>query len=101
MTTLRLTPSGRLALDLAEPDVGPALRGLAEAFAADWRQGLFTLGARRSNLPPFPGQRFWSGVASRYLAALCHAVDHQAGIEPPSEQECEALVGHPLLRPEP
>jgi hypothetical protein len=72
-----LTPSGRLALDLAQADATPAVQDLAARFAADWREGLFCLGARRDSLAHLGAARFWAGVAARYLSAVCHLSDTQ------------------------
>ena len=69
--TLRLTPSGHLRADL-EGDGDPGARWLAEAFAGDWRQGLFTLAAQKIDMVSAPTVRFWREVGDRYLARLCH-----------------------------
>jgi non-specific serine/threonine protein kinase len=92
MTTIRLTPSGRLALDLTETDASPAAQDLAARFAADWREGLFCLGARRDGLTHLGAARFWAGVAARYLTAVCHLPESQAIPEPPTRDELAAWV---------
>jgi SNF2 family DNA or RNA helicase len=84
MITLRITPSGRLNLDIIEDtEITPALRSLSETFAADWREGLFLLGTSRESLPHFSGMRFWAGMAARYLSAVCHLSDAKSEVEPP------------------
>ncbi len=107
MSTLRLTPSGRLALDLAEADATPAAQDLAARFAADWREGLFCLGARRDSLAYLGAAKFWAGVAARYLSAVCHLSDDQTIPEPPSSAEFAAWIesappmpGGEYLRPD-
>lgn len=92
MTTIRLTPSGRLAFDLAEADASPAAQDLAARFAADWREGLFCLGARRDGLTHHGAVRFWAGVAARYLTAVCHLPESQTIPEPPTRDEFEGWV---------
>lgn len=87
MTTIRLTPSGRLALDLAETDTTPAVQELTARFAADWREGLFCLGARRDNLAHLDAAHFWAGVAARYLTAVCHLSESLTIPEPPGHDE--------------
>jgi hypothetical protein len=87
MTTIRLTPSGRLALDLAETDTTPAVQELTARFAADWREGLFCLGARRDNLAHLGAAHFWAGVAARYLTAVCHLSESLTIPEPPGHDE--------------
>lgn len=92
MSTIRLTPSGRLALDLAETDASPTAQDLSTRFAADWREGLFCLGARRDSLTQISAARFWAGVAARYLTAVCHLSESQTFPEPPSHDELSAWV---------
>jgi non-specific serine/threonine protein kinase len=99
MSTIRLTPPGRLALDLAETDASPAARDLSARFAADWREGLFCLGARRDSLAQIGAARFWTGVAARYLTAVCHLSESQTILEPPTREELSAWVENAPLMP--
>lgn len=92
MISIRLTPSGRLALDLAETDASPAAEGLSARFATDWREGLFCLGARRDSLAQIGAARFWASMAVRYLTALCHLPENQTIPESPTRDELSAWV---------
>lgn len=92
MTTIRLTPSGRLALDLAEADATPAAQDLAARFATDWREGLFCLATRRDGLPHVGAARFWAGMAARYVSAVCHLSNDQTIPEPPGRDEVAAWI---------
>jgi len=74
MPEIRLTPSGRLALHTS--DDLHASTALSEAFARDWRHGLFLLAAR-GDIAPTPTVRFWSRVAGAYLTRLCHLPEDQ------------------------
>ena len=60
-------PVRTLALDLAKTDASPAMQDLSTSFAEDWRQGLFSLGARRDSLAQIGAAHFWVGVTARYL----------------------------------
>ncbi|MDY0226437.1 MAG: DEAD/DEAH box helicase [Desulfomicrobium apsheronum] len=92
MPTIRLTPSRRLALDLDEADATPAVQDLATRFAADWREGLFCLGARRDSMAHLGAARFWAGVAARYLTTVCHLSENQTIPQLPSHDELRAWV---------
>ncbi|TVQ98339.1 MAG: DEAD/DEAH box helicase [Desulfovibrionales bacterium] len=83
MPEIRLTPSGRLHLHAPESDAAPAALppALSEAFARDWREGLFLLAAR-GDTGPSPTLRFWARVAADYLTRLCHAPDARARFDP-------------------
>jgi non-specific serine/threonine protein kinase len=92
MSTIRLTPSGRLALDLDEADTTPAFQDLSARFAEDWREGLFCLGARRDRLTHLGAARFWADMAVRYLTAVCHLSESQTIPEFPDHEELTAWV---------
>ena len=67
-----LTPAGHLRWAPRDGDTVPAGIALLEsAFAADWREALFSLAAGRIDTEGLPAARFWQQVAERYLTALC------------------------------
>ncbi|MBR9982020.1 MAG: DEAD/DEAH box helicase [Desulfatitalea sp.] len=78
-----LTPQGNLRLHPpAAP--APADTALVNAFATDWREGLFTLGAEKVAAHDQPTLRFWQQVANRFLTALCHIPGEQTTFEIPA-----------------
>ena len=78
--SLGLTPAGHLRWLARDGDPVPA--GSAElesAFAADWREALFTLAADRVDTHGAPAAHFWRQVAGRTGASIsarktCRAV---------------------------
>ena len=93
--SLGLTPDGRLRWTPGDGGaVAPAAARLESAFAADWREALFTLAADRIDTHGLPALRFWQQVAERHLTALCHLPDRDARVEvePPASADCAALV---------
>jgi len=90
MTTIRLTPSGHLALDLAEADAYPVAQDLAARFATDWREGLLCLCARRDGLTFLGAAHFWADVAARFRPPS--AISSKA--KPfPNPQHAKSLTG--------
>ncbi len=90
-----LTPAGRLrwAADDGDP-VGDDVRRLESAFAADWRDALFTLAAERIDTRQLPAARFWQQVAERHLTALCQLPGDggEVRVEAPPETDCAAWI---------
>ncbi len=91
---LALTPDGRLvpvsgrgagsrAGSPAGDESRPAASAWLDAFAGDWREGLFTLAAR--GVPPegCASVRFWKSIADTYLTRLCHVPASAPRIEVP------------------
>ena len=93
--SLGLTPAGHLRWAVRDGDaVPPALAPLESAFAADWREALFTLAADRLDTEAVPTAGFWQRIADRYLTALCHLPEQQTRIEiePPAPADCAAWI---------
>ena len=93
--SLGLTPAGHLRWaprdgDLVPPDVAR----LESAFAADWREALFTLAADRLDTRASTAARFWQQIAERYLTALCHVSEQEAvvRVEAPAAADCAAWI---------
>ncbi|WP_051434794.1 DEAD/DEAH box helicase [Desulfonatronum lacustre] len=80
MPEIRLTPTGRLSLHAPGTDLAPASTALTEAFARDWREGLFLLAAR-GDLASSPSMSFWTRIAADYLTRLCHAPEAAAHVQ--------------------
>jgi len=90
-----LTPAGHLRWAPRDGDTIPAGIALLEsAFAADWREALFSLAAGRIDTEGSPAARFWQQVAERYLTALCQLPSHhtRVAVEPPASADCAAWV---------
>jgi len=88
MAEVILTPSGHPRWRAQEGD--PAVFTTArDAFARDWREGLFVLAAEKVESAPATGMAFWRSWAQRYLTRLCHIpssankleVDRPSGVE--------------------
>ena len=91
--SLGLTPDGRLRWTPGDGGaVPPAAARLESAFAADWREALFTLAADRTDTHGLPALRFWQQVAERHLTALCHLPERETEVEPPAPADCAALI---------
>ncbi len=93
--SLGLTPAGHLRWAPADgAPVPPGIARLESAFAADWREALFTLAAERVDTHGSPAARFWQQVAERHLTALCHLPAHETPIEvePPAAADCAAWI---------
>jgi hypothetical protein len=98
MTSLALTPRGRLLFTVADDatELPPALsHRLESAFARGSGHGLFELGAREVGtvLPADFG--YWRDFAARLVTAICTHADldaHQASLAAPSVAELEALA---------
>ena len=93
--SLGLTPAGHLcwasvAADPAPPDAAR----LQSAFAADWREALFTLAAERIDTEAVPAGRFWRQIAERHLTALCQLPEQATSIEvePPTPADCATWI---------
>jgi len=88
---IRLTPAGNLCWDAGEGAPEPAsLAAVRQAFAEDWRSGLFALSAEKVETGESLTLRYWQGVADRFLTALCHVPGsvETVDVEPPTEAEC-------------
>ena len=93
--SLGLTPAGHLRWTSRDGDPVPAdIAPLESAFAADWREALFTLAADRIVTEGSPAARFWQQLAERYLTALCHLSEQETRIEvdPPAPADCAAWI---------
>lgn len=74
---LQLTPSGHLVSVWDEQDGNDGtLSSLHESFVADWREGLFRLGAEKIQASSAT-LRYWRSFADVYLTALCHQPEEQ------------------------
>jgi SNF2 family DNA or RNA helicase len=100
-----LTPQGKLRLQwplhVAEPTDGTRLPMLDKAFQTDWREGLFTLAAEKIPTDQWPTLRFWQGMATRYLTALCHIPAQTTSFEiqaPPSTECAELALAAPPMQ---
>ncbi len=95
MSSIRLTPTGHLCWEPSDHGPEPArLAALRERFAADWREGLFTLAAEKIPVGDSPTLRYWRQLADRYVTALCHIPGSAERIEvdPPTPAECATWV---------
>jgi len=92
---LRLTPAGQLRWESPEQGVeAAALSSLREVFRVDWREGLFTLAADKTDPGDSPTVRYWRELAERYLTGLCHipGAAETFEVEPPSPADCASLI---------
>ena len=92
---LGLTPAGHLcwASDAGD-SLPPDAARLQSAFAADWREALFTLAAERIDTEAVPAGRFWRQIAESHLTALCQLPEQATGIEvePPTPADCATWI---------
>ncbi len=74
MSEIRLHPQGRLAFDCSDQEMSEsaALKRLRDAFASDWRAGLFALAADMKTAHASLTIRFWRRIAASYLTKICH-----------------------------
>lgn len=74
MSEIRLHPQGRLGFDCSDQEMSesPALKRLRDAFASDWRAGLFALAADMKTAHASLTIRFWRRIAASYLTKICH-----------------------------
>ena len=71
--TIRLTPTGHIRWEPAQDGTdSAALSRLREVFQNDWREGLFTLAAEKTDPGDSLTLRYWKTLAERYLTGLCH-----------------------------
>ncbi len=94
MITIRLSPHNRLILDTSDQEKVSGFNNLARAFKSDWREGLFSLGAGKDQVPWTPETAFWGGVASHFLTRICHLPPDQTqtSIDPPSQEQINMWV---------
>ncbi|MEX0775712.1 MAG: DEAD/DEAH box helicase [Phycisphaeraceae bacterium] len=95
MPDIRLTPSGHLCWDSAADEAeSGSLLSVREAFARDWRGGLFALAAQKVAVSDGLTLRYWQQLGQRYVTALCHVPGSATTIEiePPSPAELATLV---------
>ena len=93
--SLGLTPAGHVCWAPGDGDLHPSgMARLESAFAADWREALFTLAAERIDTGGAPAGRFWRQIGERYLTALCQLPEQAEGIavEPPSPADCARWI---------
>ncbi len=88
MISIRLSPKNRLILDASDQDDSPGIKALSQAFAGDWREGLFLLGAKKDSFPWTPTAGYWGNIASHYLTRLCHIPSTQTRLDitPPADE---------------
>ncbi len=100
MMEIHLHPSGALHPDPI-PSTGslsPTETRLRQAFADDWRAGLFTMSATTGDLSDLSiSARFWREVGGEFLTRLCHQPDGieiaaAAAVHPPAVAELDGLV---------
>ena len=92
---IRLTPAGHLRLDVEPADRDQRAHvALEEAFARDWREGLFVLAAEKIAISASQTLPYWRGLAERYLTGLCHIPAEATAIivEPPSAGDWATLT---------
>jgi superfamily II DNA or RNA helicase len=98
MPEIRLSPSGRLSLSTEAVDSDSAVASLAQAFQADWREGLFLLAANGEVTGFSPSMRFWRTFAAALLTRVCHAdaaenaLLEEADIEPPDNGQFDSWI---------
>ncbi len=95
VSDILLTPMGQLHWEAAENEAEPGqLTQLRKVFSSDWREGLFTLAAEKTDTGDSLTLHYWQGVAGRYLTALCHIPGSAKKIEvaPPSPAECATWI---------
>jgi hypothetical protein len=92
--SLILTPTGHLVFQSEDSEVAGLsgwLKGVASSFSSSQAMGLFSLAAKRPDLPPSPLFSYWRDFACCYLVELCRipdvAVVRREPIFPPSEFE--------------
>lgn len=96
MSEILLTPAGHLrweAVDAALEEEG-RLASLRETFHADWREGLFSLAAKKLDPGGSLTLRYWQGVAEQFLTRLCQLPEEMTPQQaaPPGEAECAQWV---------
>jgi non-specific serine/threonine protein kinase len=92
---LRLTPGGRLQWIELEPTAAERKPDpWGKLFAADWREGLFRLGAQKLDPGLSLTVRFWTRFAEQFLMALCHWPESMPAeqLAPPDEAEWASWV---------
>ncbi|MCX7048686.1 MAG: DEAD/DEAH box helicase [Candidatus Sumerlaeota bacterium] len=95
MIEIRLTPSGRLQWEASEEASESArLAHLRDCFMADWREGIFRLGAEKVAPGDSLALRYWQGIAERFVAGLCHLPGGMTPAQqpPPTEAECAQWI---------
>lgn len=87
MADIRLSPQKKLILDIPVQEKTSRKKSFSQAFAKDWRGGLFLLGARKDSIPWSPTTGYWADFASHYLTRICHipSTETEFAIEPPDE----------------
>ncbi len=92
---LCLTPAGRLLWQSAgDREESAAESALRRTFQKDWRDGLFTLAAEKTDLAAWPTLRYWQDFAARYLTQLCHVADATKDfqVEGLAPGDCASLI---------
>ncbi|ACL04719.1 Non-specific serine/threonine protein kinase [Desulfatibacillum aliphaticivorans] len=99
MSTLALSPSGRLLLQESGDDwplPESWIKKAPEAFASSQAQGLFTLAAIRPDGPVPPVFAFWKDFSSQYLTLLCRIPESMEAampaIAPPDDGRLNDLI---------
>lgn len=90
LAEIRLTPTGNLRWETSgDASEGAGLGRAKEAFDADWREGLFSLAADKTDTGASPTLRYWQGIAEDFLTRLCQLPEGTGvdAVEAPSEAE--------------
>jgi len=99
--TIRLSPNGSLHFERIESSPAPPpLISIGQAFIDDWRAGWFRLAADKLFIGNDPPIRFWQGVASHFLTALCHVpteVEYSPLAAPETDQLAEWILQAPPM----
>ncbi len=71
--SIRLSPNGSLHFECQEDSsLPPSLKSIHEEFIKNWKAGWFCLAASKTTINNESSAKFWQGIASHYLTALCH-----------------------------
>ncbi len=101
MPDIRLTPTGKLRWESnAHTDTPAALEPVRQRFDDDWRAGLFTLAARKTDVNDYPVLRYWQGIGDVYLTRLCHIPETEKVISiaaPDAAQYAEWTLAAPPM----
>ncbi len=71
MAEIKLTPTGQLCW-VSDGEPSAALAALQKAFKHDWREGMFTLAAEKTDVSGSASLRYIQTIAGCYLTELCH-----------------------------
>jgi len=71
MAEIKLTPTGQLCW-VSDGEPSAAHAALQKAFEHDWREGMFTLAAEKTDVTGSASLRYIQTIAGCYLTELCH-----------------------------